>query len=229
MRIALVGTRGVPAAYSGFETAVENIGSRLAARGHDVTVYCRPHMVERRRGRRLPRHAARLPPHRGRQAPRHAGAHPAQHAAPGHRAPPGRGHLLHRRQQPVRGARPAPRRPDRHQRGRPGLAARQVGSVGAPLPAPAPSARRPRSPTSPSPTRATVQALYRALGPRDASSSPTAPSWTTTRRGRPRRRARTISASSRAATCSSSGGSCPRTTRTCWSRRSAGSRPTCAW
>jgi glycosyltransferase involved in cell wall biosynthesis len=53
-----VGTRGVPAAYSGFETAVENIGARLVARGHEVTVYCRPHMVERRvdgdyRGMRL--------------------------------------------------------------------------------------------------------------------------------------------------------------------------------
>ena len=57
MKIALVGTRGVPAAYSGFETAVENIGVRLARRGHDVTVYCRPHMVEGRyriyRGMRL--------------------------------------------------------------------------------------------------------------------------------------------------------------------------------
>jgi glycosyltransferase involved in cell wall biosynthesis len=48
VKLALVGTRGVPAAYSGFETAVENIGRRLAARGHDVTVYCRPHMVEGR-------------------------------------------------------------------------------------------------------------------------------------------------------------------------------------
>jgi glycosyltransferase involved in cell wall biosynthesis len=48
LRIALVGTRGVPAAYSGFETAVENLGLRLAARGHDVVVYCRPHMVEGR-------------------------------------------------------------------------------------------------------------------------------------------------------------------------------------
>ncbi len=48
MRIALVGTRGVPAAYSGFETAVQNIGRRLAERGHKVTVYCRPHMVEGR-------------------------------------------------------------------------------------------------------------------------------------------------------------------------------------
>jgi glycosyltransferase involved in cell wall biosynthesis len=44
----MLGTRGVPAAYSGFETAVENLGTRLAARGHDVTVYCRPHMVEGR-------------------------------------------------------------------------------------------------------------------------------------------------------------------------------------
>ncbi len=39
LRIAMVGTRGVPAAYGGFETAIEEIGSRLAARGHDVTVY----------------------------------------------------------------------------------------------------------------------------------------------------------------------------------------------
>jgi glycosyltransferase involved in cell wall biosynthesis len=37
----MVGTRGVPAAYGGFETAVEEIGSRLAARGHHVLVYCR--------------------------------------------------------------------------------------------------------------------------------------------------------------------------------------------
>lgn len=36
-----MGTRGVPAQYGGFETAVEEIGSRLAARGYEVTVYCR--------------------------------------------------------------------------------------------------------------------------------------------------------------------------------------------
>lgn len=41
MRIAMIGTRGVPAHYGGFETAVEEIGQRLVARGHDVTVYCR--------------------------------------------------------------------------------------------------------------------------------------------------------------------------------------------
>lgn len=41
MRIAFMGTRGVPASYSGFETFVEQIGSRLAARGHEVFVYNR--------------------------------------------------------------------------------------------------------------------------------------------------------------------------------------------
>lgn len=41
MKIALMGTRGVPANYSGFETCVEQLGARLAARGHEVTVYCR--------------------------------------------------------------------------------------------------------------------------------------------------------------------------------------------
>lgn len=43
LRIALLGTRGVPARYSGFETCVEQLGSRLVERGHRVTVYCRPH------------------------------------------------------------------------------------------------------------------------------------------------------------------------------------------
>ena len=41
LKVALIGTRGVPARYGGFETAVEEIGSRLASRGHDVTVFCR--------------------------------------------------------------------------------------------------------------------------------------------------------------------------------------------
>src|SRR5213083_3088302 len=48
MRIAILGTRGIPASYSGFETAVEQISSRLVARGHAVTLYCRPHVVDRR-------------------------------------------------------------------------------------------------------------------------------------------------------------------------------------
>jgi len=50
VKIAFVGTRGVPASYSGFETCVEQLGSRMAERGHDVVVYCRSgHFAERRR------------------------------------------------------------------------------------------------------------------------------------------------------------------------------------
>jgi len=41
MKIAMIGTRGVPANYGGFETCVEELGRRLAERGHEVTVYCR--------------------------------------------------------------------------------------------------------------------------------------------------------------------------------------------
>jgi glycosyltransferase involved in cell wall biosynthesis len=47
MRLAILGTRGIPANYGGFETFAEELGSRLAARGHDVTVYCRAHYVPR--------------------------------------------------------------------------------------------------------------------------------------------------------------------------------------
>jgi N-acetylglucosaminyldiphosphoundecaprenol N-acetyl-beta-D-mannosaminyltransferase len=42
--VAFLGSRGVPARYSGFEVVVEELGKRLAARGHEVTVYNRlPH------------------------------------------------------------------------------------------------------------------------------------------------------------------------------------------
>ncbi len=41
MRIALLGTRGIPANYGGFETFAEELSTRLAARGHQVRVYCR--------------------------------------------------------------------------------------------------------------------------------------------------------------------------------------------
>ncbi|HEX9990352.1 MAG TPA: glycosyltransferase [Chloroflexia bacterium] len=46
LRIAMLGTRGVPASYSGFETCVEQLGARLAQRGHAVTVYCRSHHIK---------------------------------------------------------------------------------------------------------------------------------------------------------------------------------------
>ena len=58
LRIAIVGTRGIPAAYGGFETLAWELSTRLAQRGHEVTVYCRrgrtdesiavPHGVKRR-------------------------------------------------------------------------------------------------------------------------------------------------------------------------------------
>ena len=45
MKIAIMGTRGVPAAYGGFETFAEELGARLVARGHEVTVYGRSHVI----------------------------------------------------------------------------------------------------------------------------------------------------------------------------------------
>lgn len=41
MKIAILGTRGIPARYGGFETLAEQLANRLAERGHLVTVYCR--------------------------------------------------------------------------------------------------------------------------------------------------------------------------------------------
>ena len=41
MRIALLGTRGIPANYGGFETFAEELSTRLVERGHEITVYCR--------------------------------------------------------------------------------------------------------------------------------------------------------------------------------------------
>ncbi len=98
MRIAMLGTRGIPAAYSGFETAVENLAARFAARGHAVTVYCRPHMTERRdayAGARL----VHLPTIRS----KHLDTLAHTLVSTGHmvtRARPGRGPVLHRRQRP---------------------------------------------------------------------------------------------------------------------------------
>ena len=57
MRIAILGTRGIPASYGGFETFAEHLSTRLAARGHEVTVYCRAHYVS---PRQLQYHGVRL-------------------------------------------------------------------------------------------------------------------------------------------------------------------------
>jgi glycosyltransferase involved in cell wall biosynthesis len=46
VRIGILGTRGIPARYGGFETLAEELSTRLAARGHDVTVYTRPRYAQ---------------------------------------------------------------------------------------------------------------------------------------------------------------------------------------
>ncbi len=50
MKIAILGTRGVPPQYGGFETFAAELGTRLVGRGHDVTVYCRAEGEERWNG-----------------------------------------------------------------------------------------------------------------------------------------------------------------------------------
>jgi glycosyltransferase involved in cell wall biosynthesis len=65
MRIALLGTRGIPANYGGFETFAEELSTRLVERGHQVTVYCRePHPESVYRGVQL----QYLPPLRNKYA-----------------------------------------------------------------------------------------------------------------------------------------------------------------
>lgn len=48
MRIAILGTRGIPARYGGFETFAENLALNLARRGHTVTVYARRRFFEQK-------------------------------------------------------------------------------------------------------------------------------------------------------------------------------------
>jgi glycosyltransferase involved in cell wall biosynthesis len=45
MKLAVIGTRGIPANYGGFETFAEELSVRLAARGHSVTVYGRSNNI----------------------------------------------------------------------------------------------------------------------------------------------------------------------------------------
>lgn len=47
LRIALLGSRGIPGRYGGYETLMEQLATRLAARGHHPTVYCRSHYTPR--------------------------------------------------------------------------------------------------------------------------------------------------------------------------------------
>ncbi|MEZ5313859.1 MAG: hypothetical protein R2862_09530 [Thermoanaerobaculia bacterium] len=60
LRVALLGSRGIPARYGGYETLMHELAPRLVARGYDVTVYTRPH-ARRARPPRGPRRAADPP------------------------------------------------------------------------------------------------------------------------------------------------------------------------
>lgn len=46
LTIAIMGTRGIPANYGGFETFAEELSTRLVQRGHRVTVYGRSHYIK---------------------------------------------------------------------------------------------------------------------------------------------------------------------------------------
>jgi glycosyltransferase involved in cell wall biosynthesis len=48
LRVALIGSRGIPNRYGGYETLMEELSVRLAAAGFAVTVYCRSHSTPRR-------------------------------------------------------------------------------------------------------------------------------------------------------------------------------------
>jgi len=46
MKLALMGIRGIPANYGGFETFAEELSTRLVKKGHDVTVYGRSNIID---------------------------------------------------------------------------------------------------------------------------------------------------------------------------------------
>jgi glycosyltransferase involved in cell wall biosynthesis len=48
LRIAILGSRGFPSTYGGYETLVRHLARRWVAEGHDVTVYCRSRSESRR-------------------------------------------------------------------------------------------------------------------------------------------------------------------------------------
>jgi glycosyltransferase involved in cell wall biosynthesis len=58
LRVAFIGARGVISKYGGIESYCEEVGKRLAERGHEVTVYCRTYFtpkLEQHNGMRLVR------------------------------------------------------------------------------------------------------------------------------------------------------------------------------
>ncbi len=60
MRIAMLGSRGVPARGGGVERVVEELATELSARGHEVLVYCRRHYVASGQWENRPRGVKRI-------------------------------------------------------------------------------------------------------------------------------------------------------------------------
>ncbi|MCL4512121.1 MAG: glycosyltransferase [Bacteroidetes bacterium] len=48
MKIAIIGSRGYPYVYSGYETFVSELSTRLIGKGHQVTVYCHKRLFSER-------------------------------------------------------------------------------------------------------------------------------------------------------------------------------------
>jgi len=48
MKIAILGIRGLPSSYSGFETFIGELAPRLADKGHEITIYCRKGLYSER-------------------------------------------------------------------------------------------------------------------------------------------------------------------------------------
>lgn len=47
MKISFIGQKGIPAAGGGVERYVEDVATRLASLGHDITVYSRPNYTSK--------------------------------------------------------------------------------------------------------------------------------------------------------------------------------------
>ena len=48
LKIAIIGSRGYPYVYSGYETLVKELSERLVKKGHKVRVYCHKHLFKNR-------------------------------------------------------------------------------------------------------------------------------------------------------------------------------------
>ena len=135
VKIAILGTRGIPASYSGFETAAEQLArapDRARPRGRRLL----PPARRRQAHQDLQGRAARPPADGAQQVPRHVRAHArcrALHCARAREAR--RRAVLHRRQRAAVPGHPRGRHPDGHQRRRPRLRPPQVAGARQALPA----------------------------------------------------------------------------------------------